>query len=49
MNCATRLTRDRDLIKRQREWIEDRDNYLENFITVFGLTLADEGQHYTNV
>jgi uncharacterized coiled-coil protein SlyX len=37
----------RDLVRRMEEHLEDRDAYLENFITVFGLTL-NENNEYTN-
>ena len=32
------IDKNRDLIRRQREHIEDDNAYLENFITTFGLT-----------
>ena len=37
----------RDLIRRQREHIEDATGYLENFVTTFGLTVTEDGG-YTN-
>jgi hypothetical protein len=43
----TEVDESRDLVRRMEEHLEDRDAYLENFITVFGLTLNDEGE-YTN-
>ena len=37
----------RDLVRRMSEHVEAGDDYLDNFITAFGLTLNDAGE-YTN-